>query len=295
MELVGGEALSDVLARERRLPLGPTLDLLQQTAAGLAAAHAAGVVHRDVKPGNILVGDDGTVKITDFGIAWSASSVPLTQTGQVVGTAHYLSPEQAAGGKAGPASDVYALGLIGYECLAGRRAFDGENSVQIALKQLRDVPDELPGDVPENVRHLIGRALLKDPDARFPDGAAFWAAVTDVLAGRMLTPPPRDGGTRQFAALSPASVPGRRRTRRLLAPLAAVLVGAGVALAGTQFLGNSPPPVTEEAGSSPVVLVADDYVGRPVGRSRPSSARWASPSSGSPRRRRRRAPGLSPA
>jgi serine/threonine protein kinase len=86
-------------------------------------------VHRDVKPGNILVGADGIVRITDFGIAWSVSSVPLTQTGQVVGTAHYLSPEQAAGDRAGPASDVYALGMIGYECLAGRRAFDGENSV----------------------------------------------------------------------------------------------------------------------------------------------------------------------
>jgi serine/threonine protein kinase len=129
MELVEGESLSDQLARERRLGVQRTLDVLQQTAAALAAAHAAGVVHRDVKPGNILVGADGIVRITDFGIAWSASSVPLTQTGQVVGTAHYLSPEQAAGDRAGPASDVYALGMIGYECLAGRRAFDGENSV----------------------------------------------------------------------------------------------------------------------------------------------------------------------
>ncbi|TQN40667.1 serine/threonine-protein kinase [Blastococcus colisei] len=265
MELVEGEALSDLLARERRLPVGPTLDLLQQTAAGLAAAHAAGVVHRDVKPGNILVGDDGTVKITDFGIAWSASSVPLTQTGQVVGTAQYLSPEQAAGGKAGPASDVYALGVIGYECLAGRRAFDGENPVQIALKQLRDIPDPLPDDVPENVRRLVDRALLKDPAARFADGAAFWEAVTDVLAGRMLTPPPpQDGGTRQFAAVAAGLLPRRRRATRILAPLAAVLAGAGIAIAGTQLIGSAPPPVAEEAGSSPVVLVADDYVGRPV-------------------------------
>src|SRR3954467_3876131 len=153
MELVEGEPLSALparqgplaarLAREGRLDARRTLDVLRQTAAALAAAHAAGVVHRDVKPGNVLVGADGIVKITDFGIAWSASSVPLTLTGQVVGTAHYLSPEQAAGEKARPASDVYALGMIGYECLAGRRAFDGENSVQIALRQLRDTPDPL--------------------------------------------------------------------------------------------------------------------------------------------------------
>src|SRR4029453_890333 len=110
---------------------------------------------RSVTAGNILVSPDGAVKITDFGIAWSASSVPLTQTGQVVGTAHYLSPEQAEGRKAGPASDVYALGMIAYECLAGRRAFDGDNAVQIALRQIRDVPDPLPADVPDVVRSLV--------------------------------------------------------------------------------------------------------------------------------------------
>jgi len=264
MELVEGEALSDLLARERRLPVGPTLDLLRQTAEALAAAHAAGVVHRDVKPGNILVSPDGTVKITDFGIAWSASSVPLTQTGQVVGTAHYLSPEQAAGSKAGPASDVYALGMIGYECLAGRRAFDGDNSVQIALRQLRDTPDPLPDDVPENVRRLIGRALLKDPAARFADGAAFRDAVADVLAGRMLTPPPVDGGTRSFAALGAAPVARRRRAPRVLVPLAALLAGAGIALAGIALVPDDAPRPVAEAGPSALVLAAGDFVGRPV-------------------------------
>ena len=190
MELVEGEPLSTRLARQRRLGVPATLDLLCQTASTLAAAHAAGVVHRDVKPGNVLMGDDGVVKITDFGIAWSASDVPLTQTGQVVGTAHYLSPEQADGGKASPASDVYALGMIGYECLAGRRAFDGDNAVQIALRQITDMPEPLPADVPDAVRSLIGRALLKDPAERFADGAALRDAVADVLAGRDLPPLP---------------------------------------------------------------------------------------------------------
>jgi eukaryotic-like serine/threonine-protein kinase len=259
MELVEGEPLSDLLAREPRPGVARTLDVLRQTAAALAVAHAAGVVHRDVKPGNVLVGHDGTVKITDFGIAWSASSVPLTRTGQVVGTAHYLSPEQAAGGKATPASDVYALGLIGYESLAGRRAFDGENSVQIALMQLRDAPDPLPDDVPENVRTLISRALVKDPADRFADGAAFRDAVDDVLAGRRLAPAP----TRTFV------VPGwgtARPGRRLLVPLVALLAGAGIAGAAVQLAGGTPPPTAapEEAAPTALVLVAEEYVGRPV-------------------------------
>ncbi len=133
MELVEGRPLSALLQQEGRLGTAVTLSVLGQTAAALAEAHRAGLVHRDVKPGNILVRSDGSVKITDFGIAWSAGSVPLTRTGQVIGTPQYLSPEQAEGHLATPASDVYALGLVGYECLAGRPAFEGDNVVTIAL------------------------------------------------------------------------------------------------------------------------------------------------------------------
>src|SRR3954463_5526328 len=177
MELVEGEALSTLLERERKLSPARTLDVLRQTASALAAAHAAGVVHRDVKPGNVLVGNDGTVKIADFGIAWSASSVPLTGTGQVVGTAHYLSPEQAEGAKASPASDVYALGTVAYECLTGRRPFEGENSVQIALKQIREQPLPLPDDIPPAIRAVVERAMAKDPAVRYSDGAALRDAM----------------------------------------------------------------------------------------------------------------------
>ena len=148
MELVEGESLADVLRRESRLDAARTLAVLRQAADGLGAAHAAGVVHRDIKPANLLVTPDGRVKLTDFGIARSAASVAITATGQVLGTAHYLSPEQAAGQPASPASDVYALGTVGYECLAGRRAFEGESAVQIAVMQIRDEPDPLPADVP---------------------------------------------------------------------------------------------------------------------------------------------------
>src|SRR4051795_9296618 len=177
MELVEGESLSELLLRERRLGVPRTPTLLRSTSAALAAAHDAGLVHRDVKPGNVLVGADGTVKITDFGIAWSASSVPLTATGQVIGTAYYLSPEQAQGAKASPASDVYALGTVAYECLAGRRAFDGENSVQIALKQIREEPLPLPAEIPPGIRAVVERAMAKDPAVRYADGAALRDAV----------------------------------------------------------------------------------------------------------------------
>jgi len=159
MELVEGETLADLLERKGRLDPARTLDLLRQTSSALAAAHAAGLVHRDIKPGNLLVRDDGVVKITDFGIAWSASSVPLTGTGQVMGTANYLSPEQAAGGLATPASDVYALGAVAYECLTGRRAFEGESSVQVALKQIHEEPAPLPPEVPAGVRLLVEHAM----------------------------------------------------------------------------------------------------------------------------------------
>src|SRR5439155_23760334 len=111
------------------LDLPAALSVLRQPGFALAEEHSVGMVHRDVKPGNILVRADGSVKITDFGIAWSAGSVPLTRTGQVIGTAQYLSPEQAEGKHATPASDVYALGLVGYECLTGHAAFDGDNPV----------------------------------------------------------------------------------------------------------------------------------------------------------------------
>ncbi|WP_170107062.1 protein kinase domain-containing protein, partial [Blastococcus saxobsidens] len=188
MELVEGEPLSALLHREGALPAATTLSVLRQTASALAEAHRAGMVHRDVKPGNILIRPDGAVKITDFGIAWSARSVALTRTGQVIGTPQYLSPEQAEGRHASPASDVYALGLIGYECLTGHPAFEGDNAVTIALKQVQQEPEPLPGGLPPGVRTLIGCALVKDPTGRFPDGAAFAAAIAEVEAGREPAP-----------------------------------------------------------------------------------------------------------
>jgi protein kinase-like protein/PASTA domain-containing protein len=254
MELVDGEPLSALLAREGRLTPDRVLDLVGQTAAALTAAHAAGVVHRDVKPGNVLVGADGVVRITDFGIAWSAGSAPLTRTGQVVGTAHYLAPEQAAGGKAGPASDVYALGMVAYECLAGRRAFDGEHPVQIALRQIRDEPDPLPDDLPAPVRDLVARMLVKDPAGRLADGAAVCDAVATVRAGRPLPPAPAPATAPLPVVVAagpavPPPLPPRRRSGRVLAGVATLAVGAALGVGVLQVTGAGQAPVTTaEAG-----------------------------------------------
>jgi serine/threonine-protein kinase len=286
MELVEGEALSALLEREGRLDAARTLDIVRQTSAALAVAHAAGVVHRDVKPGNVLMGTDGVVKITDFGIAWSASSVPLTGTGQVVGTAHYLSPEQAEGGKATPASDVYALGTVAYECLAGRRAFEGENSVQIALKQIREDPEPLPAGVPLEMRELVERAMAKDPAVRYPDGAALRAAA-DAVVLTSGTAPIGMAGTDGTAVMPLPPVPLTRtlasspvRRSRPLMPLLLGALAAVVAVAvavvllqtgsGTQS-GAVPTSgrtagetTTAPATPSTITLAAAGLMGRPV-------------------------------
>ncbi|MGY1744236.1 protein kinase domain-containing protein [Blastococcus sp. SYSU D00695] len=299
MELVDGAPLSTRLAADG--PLGPeaALSVLQQTAAGLAEAHRRGLVHRDVKPANILVRRDGAVKLTDFGIARSADSIPLTGTGQVVGTAQYMSPEQAKGEPATPASDVYALGLVGYETLTGHAAFEGTNPVTVALKHVVEEPRPLPYDLPDDVRGLIGSALAKDPGDRLPDGAAFLTAVEETLAAH---PHAADGdavgATRPARIPAPAPVPApapapagavrapggaspsRRRTLAVLAPLLVLLVAAGalVLVLGGAGGAEDPPPGEGAAAAGEgaaaadgpsaaadqrVLLSAADHVGRP--------------------------------
>ena len=166
MELVPGEPLSAILARHRRLTSDVTLDIVGQAARALQSAHSVGLMHRDIKPGNLLVTPDGVVKLTDFGIARAAEAVTLTQTGMVMGTAHYVSPEQAAGKPLTPATDIYSLGVVAYECLAGGPPFTAETVVTVALKHVREFPPPLPPDVPEPVQELVALALEKDPAAR---------------------------------------------------------------------------------------------------------------------------------
>src|SRR5215213_3335765 len=182
MEFVDGQPLVTILHEEGSLPVDWTLHVLGQAADGLSAAHRAGVVHRDIKPGNLMVRPDGVVKLTDFGIAQARDAAPLTRTGMVVGTAQYLSPEQAQGFEVTAASDVYSLGVVGYECLTGSRPFDGTSQVAIALAHINRQPPPLPAEVPLAVRQLLERALAKHPEARFTDGAEFAAAIRAVAA-----------------------------------------------------------------------------------------------------------------
>ncbi|GAT69054.1 protein kinase [Planomonospora sphaerica] len=166
MELVPGESLAAILARNGVLSPEVALDVVHQTARGLHAAHAAGIIHRDVKPGNLLVTGAGVIKITDFGIARALESAPVTQTGTILGTAQYVSPEQASGITLTPATDLYSLGVVAYECLTGRPPFTAANQVAIALMHLNDPPPPLPASVPGPVRDLVAACLAKDPAQR---------------------------------------------------------------------------------------------------------------------------------
>src|SRR5215831_12202288 len=179
MELVDGPSLAGVLAAGP-LDAAATMDVLAQAAAGLQAAHAAGLVHRDVKPGNLLVGPAGRVKITDFGIAHATGSAPITQAGALVGTPAYLAPERVAGGPATPASDLYALGVVGYQCLTGEAPFGGvPPGAAASAYQHRTLPP-LPAAVPTGVAELVRELTAKDPAAR-PASAGQVAA----RAGRL--------------------------------------------------------------------------------------------------------------
>jgi eukaryotic-like serine/threonine-protein kinase len=215
MEYVEGDALSRTLSRVRRLTPGRTMALVAQAADALHAAHEKGIVHRDVKPGNLLVRPNGTLVLTDFGIARSALVGQLTQAGSVLGTASYISPEQAAGGVATPLSDVYSLGVVTYQCLAGQRPFEGENPVEIAMRHVRDAPPPLPADTPPVVRQFVERAMAKDPAARYPSAAAMaqvarraaQAVSTGAAAGPLGTAPisPISGGPPGPVSGSPVS------------------------------------------------------------------------------------------
>jgi serine/threonine-protein kinase len=164
LELVDGSSLAGVLAAG---PLGPadTIEVIAQVAAGLQAAHSAGLVHRDIKPANLLIGRDGQIKITDFGLASVIGSASLTATGVVVGTAAYLAPERVAGEPATAASDLYSLGVVGYQCLTGRPPFCGLPG-EVALAHLRDPFPPLPGSVPAGLRALVAALMAKEPADR---------------------------------------------------------------------------------------------------------------------------------
>jgi serine/threonine-protein kinase len=240
MELVAGEPLSTIIARDAPLPPRRVLDVVGQVGLALQAAHDAGVVHRDVKPGNLLIRPDGVVKVTDFGIARAVDTAPVTQTGFLVGTAAYLSPEQAAGRPVTGSSDIYSLGVVAYESLTGERPFGGDSAVGVALAHVNTPPPALPAGVPPLVADFVMRAMEKDPARRQPSAGDFGRTAL-AIATQLDEPPPGTAGPDTLlmpAAVEPAAVAAgrpdddqeRRRIRNIFIAIGTAVVVLGFLL-----------------------------------------------------------------
>ena len=242
MEFVNGPSLADILASDSVDPV-LALDVVAQAAAGLDAAHRSGLVHRDIKPGNILIGEDGLVKVTDFGIAHAAGSAPITGPGVVMGTTQYMAPERIAGAPATPASDLYSLGILIYECLTGLPPFDGGTAEVMAGHLYLPLPP-LPAGVPPELDELIARLTAKDPAARLADAAEL--ATTARRLRDMLT---ADRG------LTVADADVRRSGASPVLAGAGAAVGAGSsrrALPAGPGTGAGRPPASGAAARYPV-------------------------------------------
>ncbi|HET6939785.1 MAG TPA: serine/threonine protein kinase, partial [Nocardioides sp.] len=271
MELVDGQPLSALLRGGRALDPDVVRDLMAQTADALGAAHRAGIVHRDVKPANLLVTPDKRIKITDFGIARASDGLGLTGTGQVMGTPQYLSPEQARGNTATPASDVYSLGVVAFECLVGHRPFDADSPVATALAHLNDPVPDLPASVPPDLAAVVRRAMAKEPEQRYADGDAFAAALRNPVSEAatayvppVVPPPPPTEATQVMPPVPPADQtptpaagqpPGEDRRRTWLVVLLVLAVVAAIVLVAVLVAkandGGDEPTATDTTSSAP--------------------------------------------
>ena len=232
MELVQGRALSDIIAEKGTLSPAEILPILAQVARALQVVHDSGVVHRDVKPSNILINREGLAKLTDFGISTGINQRPLTASGMVMGTAQYLAPEQAMGNMATAAGDLYALGIIAYEALAGRRPFTGTTQVDIAFAHVNEPVPPLPSSVPAEVNAVVMELLAKKPADRPPSArevarrldrivvnlpAASWdprQTPTWTSTGRRVDRSRTEDAPSEAASRSASAEPAPRRRRR---------------------------------------------------------------------------------
>jgi serine/threonine-protein kinase len=240
MEHVEGATLAELLQKRGRLAVSEAVGLALQACRGLAHAHAAGLVHRDVKPQNLLLRRDGTLKVADFGIARAAETTALTQVGTVLGTAAYLSPEQAAGEKVTVAADVYSLGAVLYELLSGRPPYEPTSLADLAEQQATGSIQAVGGlapEVPRQVEDAVMRSLARNPDYRPASAEAFARELTRDEPATKVAPAPRRAA-------------GRRVWLALAATLAAAAVALGVALATRG--GGSAPPAPRPAAVPPI-------------------------------------------
>jgi serine/threonine-protein kinase len=267
MEYIEGQSCAEILRERHWLPVDEALEVVIEACHGLDYAHRKGVVHRDVKPGNLLRSNDGVVKIADFGIAKGTEQSSITQVGAVLGTAAYLAPEQGRGDEAGPPADIYALGVVTYQMISGRLPFEGASLTELAIKQQQETParlDELVAGVSSALADAVEIALQIDPRDRYQSAAEMGRALQDGQAGvapdvpaatsatRVVSREPQTQVRRAAAPVTsqarrprepreprvrreppPVAAPARRRRRglgRLLALLVAVAVVAAIVI-----------------------------------------------------------------
>ncbi|MEV0457983.1 protein kinase domain-containing protein [Catellatospora methionotrophica] len=331
MQFVEGESLLSLVRRAGPLEPDRAMRLLAQAADAIHAAHLQGIVHRDVKPANLLLRPDGRLALTDFGIARIVAADRLTAAGEIFGTASYLAPEQVTGADVGPATDVYALGVVAYEMLTQRRPFTGDTPFAVAIQQVNEPPPELPDSVPGPVRELVMRALAKDPARRWPSAAALGAAASAAVTGPGSSPAagtgsPPAAGTRAVArpgdGQPPAADVAMPRRRRLVAAAAVGLAlvavtgfvlsrggaedappqgaaaSSSAAVSGSAVAGGTPPATplpsaTPTRRASPAVTSAADPSPDPVNSPAPEPAETTGPAaSPSPVSTSRTVPGM---
>jgi eukaryotic-like serine/threonine-protein kinase len=266
MEYLPGGSLADRIQREGAQPVGRSLDWLGEAAAALDAAHLHGIVHRDVKPANLLLDNDDRVKVADFGVASAADLGSFTEAGTVVGTAGYLAPEQARGERATPASDLYALAVVAFELLTGKRPFERESSTAEAIAHVSAaIPPASHSNpkLPPELDDVLARGLAKEPEHRFGSAAELVGAMREALD--------RAAGTTRVGAIPPAVPPRDRKRLPLLLMLLGAALLAGVLAAALlardddgETVGTTAPQTVKETVTLPGTTVVETVTTAPA-------------------------------